>query len=246
MAARSDPRTVAAGDRWAGRIAALNGEGTAPRRREPITVERIVAAALALVEAEGFDALTMRRVAAALKTGPASLYAHVRDKADLADLLIGELCVAVVLPAPDPAGWMTQFKDVCGQLRDQYLGYPGISRAAFVAAPRNLDALRVSEGLLAIVLAAGVPAQRATWAVDAALLYVGAYSLEASLRQQPGLNDGGRPFNRAELAERLRMLPESHFPNTVAYVNEITAGEGHERFDFTLDLLLRSLVAPGE
>lgn len=140
-------------------------------------------AALALVAAEGFDALTMRRVASALETGPASLYAHVRDKAELDDLLIGELCARVELPTPSPDAWMMQFKATCAQLRDLYLAYPGISQATFSDAPRNLHALRINEGLLAILLAGGVAAQPAAWAIDAAILYVGAYSLERSLRQ---------------------------------------------------------------
>lgn len=242
MVKKSISHKAVSRDHWAAQIAALSGECAAPRRRNPpITVERIVQAALALIAAEGFDALTMRRVAAVLETGPASLYAHVRDKAELNDLLIGELCARVVLPAPDPVEWMAQFKHVCGQLRDLYLQYPGVSLAAFSAVPRNLDTLRIGEGMLAILLAGGVAAQPAAWAVDAAILYVGAYSLESSLRQRSDLDAVGRPFDKAEIIERLRMLPESRFPNTVAHIREITSGDGHDRFDFVLELLIRGL-----
>jgi AcrR family transcriptional regulator len=230
-------------DHWAAQIAALDGERVASRRRKlPITVDRIIQAALALIEAECFEALTMRRVAAVLETGPASLYAHVRDKAELNDLLIGELCARVVLPEPNPTEWRAQFKNVCGQLRDLYLQYPGVSLAAFSDVPRNLNTLRIGEGMLAIVLAGGVAAQPAAWAIDAAILYVGAYSLESSLRQRTELDADGRPFDKAEMTERLSMLPESRFPNTVAYVQEITSGDGHDRFDFTLELLLQGLL----
>jgi len=243
MIKKNSSREAESREHWAAQIAALDGEPPAPKRRKPpITVERIVQTALVLIAAEGFEALTMRRIAAVLETGPASLYAHVRDKAALDDLLIGELCARVVLPAPNPNGWMAQFKDVCGQLRDLYLQYPGVSLAAFAVVPRNLDTLRISEGMLAIVLAGGVTAQAAAWTIDAALLYVGAYSLERSLRQRPGPDADGRAFDRAEIVERLRMLPERHFPNTVAYVQDITSGDGHDRFDFTLTLLLRGLA----
>ncbi|MGB8380782.1 MAG: helix-turn-helix domain-containing protein, partial [Dermatophilaceae bacterium] len=74
-------------------------------RKEPLSAARIVRAALDLVAAEGFEALTMRRVAAALDTGPASLYAHVVNKADLDELLIGYLCSQIDLPEPDPDTW---------------------------------------------------------------------------------------------------------------------------------------------
>jgi AcrR family transcriptional regulator len=214
-------------------------------RRAPITVERILAAAFKLVQAEGFDALTMRRVAAALDTGPASLYAHVRNKAELDDLLIGALSTRVVVPVPHPARWSAQVTDVCRQLRDQYLRYPGISRAALSAAPTSLDTLRISEGMLAILLAGGVPPQPAAWAIDAALLYVAAYSFEASLRRDPVTDTDGRVLDRDERIRRFQMLPTTHFPSTVAHARELTSGEGHERFDFTLDLLFRGLTPAG-
>ncbi len=240
MADTNAARGTASHDRWAAQIAALD-EPARPAK-PPLTVGRIVATAFGLVEADGFDALTMRRVAAALQTGPASLYAHVRNKAELDDLLIGGLCAQVRLPAPDPARWTEQVTDVCRQLRDQYLRYPGISRAALAAAPHSLDALRISEGLLAVLLAAGVPPQRAAWAIDALLLYVNAYSLEVSLRQHPGAGVDARVLERDEVVERFEMLPTSRFPHTVAHARELTSGEGHDRFDFTLDLLLHGLA----
>ena len=90
-------------------------------RKPPLSVERIVQTALDIVAAEGFEALTMRRVAATLDTGPASLYAHVVNKADLDELLIGYLCSRIVLPEPDPETWREQIFDLAAQIRDQYL-----------------------------------------------------------------------------------------------------------------------------
>ena len=80
-----------------------------------------------MVARDGYDALTMRRLAAELDTGAASLYAHVVNKEDLDELLIG-LCAPGPLPAPDPERWREQVTDVCAQLRDGYLatrGSPG-------------------------------------------------------------------------------------------------------------------------
>ncbi|AMM20755.1 TetR family transcriptional regulator [Frondihabitans sp. PAMC 28766] len=212
-------------------------------RKAPITVERIMATAFALVEAEGFDALTMRRVAAALETGPASLYAHVKNKAELDDLLIGELSSRVPLPAPDPAHWQEQIGAVCGRLRDEFLRFPGISRAALAAVPNSLDTLRISEGMLGILLAGGVAPRRAAWAIDAIFLYVCAYTLEASLRVDHTDGVEGQAFDRAEVVARLESLPAKRFPNTVEHARELTAGAGHDRFDFVLDTLLRGLVS---
>jgi len=210
--------------------------------KQPITVEAIIAAALGIVAEEGYQALTMRRVAAALETGPSSLYAHVVNKEDLDELLIGRLCAAVSLPEPDPATWRQQITAVCAQLRDQYLRYPGISRAAFAIAPSSLDTLRVSEGMLAILLAGGTSPQAAAWATDSLLLYVSAYSLEISLAdQQRSRGDGGWVVSRDELLRRFAALPAA-FPHSKRYAAELTAGTGHDRFDFTISLMIDSLA----
>src|ERR1700760_405685 len=165
--------------------------GPSGGRKPPITGDAIIDAAFAIGAAEGYEALTMRRVAVALETGPSSLYAHVVNKEDLDELLIGRLCAEIKLPEPDPATWRQQAINVCTQLRDQYLRYPGISRAAFAVAPSNLDTLRISERMLAILLAGGVDPQTAAWGTDSLTLYVNAYSLEISLvNQQRGDNDG--------------------------------------------------------
>jgi AcrR family transcriptional regulator len=209
--------------------------------KQPITVEAIIGTAFRIVELEGYQALTMRRVAAALETGPSSLYAHVVNKEDLDELLIGRLCAAIDLPEPDSASWRQQLISVCAQLRDQYLRYPGISRAAFAVAPANLDTLRLSEGMLAILLAGGTGPQTAAWAIDSLLLYVGAYSLEVSLAdQQRRRGDGGWIVSRDELLRRFAALPAT-FPHSKRYAGELTAGTGHDRFDFTLGLMIDGL-----
>src|SRR5207248_8542987 len=176
----SDPR-----QRRAARHAPPAGEPSpASPRKKPITVDRITDAALQVVATEGYDALTIRRVAAVLGTGPSSLYAHIVNKDDIDDLLVGRLYSEVMLPEPDPATWRTQILDAYAQIRDQYLNYPGVSRAALGMVPTNLDTLRVREGLFAILLAGGIEPQTAAWALDALSLYVSAYALEQSLVQQ--------------------------------------------------------------
>jgi AcrR family transcriptional regulator len=226
----------------AGASTPVTRRGPSGGTKRPITVDAIISTAFGIVESEGYDALTMRRVATALETGPSSLYAHVVNKEDLDELLIGRLCAEIELPGPDPAAWRQQAVSVCAQLRDQYLRYPGISRAAFAVAPSNLDTLRVSEGMLAIVLAGGVDPQSAAWAIDALLLYVSAYSLEVSLVGEQGARDESAwVVSRAELLRRFAALPAT-FPQTKRYAAELTAGTGHDRFDFTIGLMIGGLA----
>ena len=214
-----------------------------PRRRTGlITVEQVIDTALDVIATEGYEALTMRRLATGLDTGPASLYAHVVNKADLDELLIGRLCAELVLPEPDPAAWREQIRGLCTQLRDQYLKYPGISRAALALCPTDLETVRVTEGMLAILLAGDVTPQAAAWAIDALLLYVAAYCLEASIvRQRSAHDDAAWVLDRDELRRRFTALPAETFPHLTRHAAELTGGEGHDRFDFTLTLMTDGL-----
>jgi AcrR family transcriptional regulator len=247
MAGRRASRDAISREQWAAQIASTAQDSREPARaskrgRPPISVTRIVAAALEVIEVDGYDDLTMRSVAAALDTGPASLYAHVRNKAELGDLLIGELCSRVRTPTPDRERWREQFVDVCAQLRDQFLRYPGVARAALAVVPAGLESLRLGEAMLAILLAGEVGAREAAWASDAAFLYVTAYCLEAADAGQQGTDLDGERIDSVEIAERLRMLPAAEFPHTIALAEELTAGGTHERFDFALGLVTRGLA----
>lgn len=213
--------------------------GPSGGRKQPITVDSIISTAFGIIETEGYEALTMRRLAVALETGPSSLYAHVVNKEDLDELLIGRLCAEVELPEPDPAAWREQLVSVCTQLRDQYMRYPGISQATFAAAPSNLDTLRVSEGMLAILLAGGVEPQAAAWTIDALTLYVNAHSLEVSLATRHR-GDETWVVGRDEMLRRFAALPDT-FPQTKRYGTELTAGTPNDRFAFTLGLLINGI-----
>jgi AcrR family transcriptional regulator len=226
--------------------APVKRRGPSGGRKKPITVEAIIDAAFRIVASEGYESLTMRRVATALETGPASLYAHVVNKDDLDELLLGRLYAQIDIPKPDPGAWRQQIASVYTQMRDQYSRCPGISRAALAIVPTNLETMRVSEGMLAIVLAGGVDPQTAAWAIDALTLYVNAYCLEDSLRDNRATRNGdGWVVSRDEMLRRFAELPDT-FPQTKRYAAELTSGAGHDRFDFTINLILDGLQRHGD
>lgn len=100
--------------------------------------------------------------------------------------------------------------------------------------------------MLAILIAGDIDPQTAAWAIDALSLYVGAYTLEISLvaQRQSHQEDEwavGRD-QRDELVRRFTALPADQFPHTRRYAVELTSGTAHERFDFTLNLLVDNLA----
>ena len=70
--------------------------------RQGLTIDQIVAAATALADTEGLDAVTMRRVAASLGVVPMTLYTYVPGKAELLDLMLDSACAR--MPRTDTAG----------------------------------------------------------------------------------------------------------------------------------------------
>lgn len=78
-----------------------------PKRgpRHQLTVERVVGAAMAAVEAEGVEALSMRKVAARLGVGAATLYTYVPDKAALLALMVDEMLGQAPLPHTRTGTW---------------------------------------------------------------------------------------------------------------------------------------------
>ncbi len=72
----------------------------APRTRRPLTRDRVLAAALKLADAGGFESLSMRNVAKQLGVEAMSLYNHVANKEDLVDGLIDIVFGEIEFPAP--------------------------------------------------------------------------------------------------------------------------------------------------
>jgi AcrR family transcriptional regulator len=77
-----------------------DGQERPSRRAEPLTQERIVAAAVTELDAHGAERLTMRRLAQRLGVTSTALYWHVSTKEDLLDLALDEVVGEVPLPAP--------------------------------------------------------------------------------------------------------------------------------------------------
>jgi AcrR family transcriptional regulator len=89
------------------RIASLELWTRAPAgvRATKLDREAIADAALRLVDAEGLDALSMRRLAADLGVGTMTLYSYVRTKDELLALVVDAVMAEVVVPGPLPEGW---------------------------------------------------------------------------------------------------------------------------------------------
>ncbi|MFF2389580.1 TetR/AcrR family transcriptional regulator [Agromyces sp. NPDC058104] len=94
----------------------------APRRT--VSRDDLIEAAIALVEREGLDALTMRRLAAELDRAPMSLYTHVRNRDDLVDAIVGRLIERLELREVPGEPWQETVRRTLRSYRDLAVQLP--------------------------------------------------------------------------------------------------------------------------
>ncbi|MEV4575480.1 TetR/AcrR family transcriptional regulator [Nonomuraea jabiensis] len=87
----------------------------------PLSRERIVRAAIDLADREGLDAVSLRKVAAALDAGPMRLYGYLATKEELLDLMVDEVYGEIVPSEPAGGDWRAALRDLARRLRQAAL-----------------------------------------------------------------------------------------------------------------------------
>jgi AcrR family transcriptional regulator len=215
---------------------------------ERLSTDRIVDVAIDQMREHGYDAVTMRSIARQLGTGPASLYAHVANRAELDQLVVGRVCSQWRIPDPDPDHWDEQLRDALVDLLQLYRANPGVARCTMGMIPLDPGALMVSERWLALLKAGGVSDQHAAWFIDMCSLYVASVAMEEDMWRVPG-GAGDNASTEEAVVGNVRavfaQLPEEHFPLMRALSATMTAGSADDRFRFGIDLIVSGLKAMG-
>jgi AcrR family transcriptional regulator len=153
-----------------------------PRRGRPprLSRDRIVDAALDLVDRSGLQGLTMRALAHELGADPMAVYRHVRDK----DELLGAMCdrLLVALDPIDLDGrWEPQLRRLAEQVRERFAARPALL-PALAAAPVTPTSLLIAADTISLLVRAGASARDAATGVNGVFSYVLGYAvLEAAV-----------------------------------------------------------------
>ncbi|MEV4755160.1 TetR/AcrR family transcriptional regulator [Micromonospora sp. NPDC049559] len=101
-------------------------QSAVPRRgpQRALDLDAVVDAATALADDEGFDALTMRRVAQTLRVSPMTLYTYVPGKAELLDLMLDAAYARMPRAALTGADWRQRLTTVADDNRALYTSHP--------------------------------------------------------------------------------------------------------------------------
>lgn len=206
--------------------------------RQPLTRDKIVDAALKLLERDGLQGLSMRKLAQELGSGAASIYWHVGDKEELLGLLLDRIVGETKVPEPDPANWQDQVKAMMRETRRVLTSRRDAGQLSMGRVPTGPNSLPVLEKTLAVLRAAALPAQVISYAADMFALYVGGFAFEES--------SDAPPVQPEQVRAYFASLPHDRFPNLVELADALTAGDGEARFEFALELLVRGLEAMAE
>jgi AcrR family transcriptional regulator len=228
------------------------------RRRDPITQEAIVETALRILDSEGLDGLSMRRIAEELDTGAASLYWHVGSKDGLLDLLFDHVIGEQRVPTPDPARWQEQLKQVARTQRATILRHRDIVAISLGRIPMGPHALRYSEAVLAILRAGGVPDWLAVAGQHLLIAVVNGFTLDevsdasptgalpagGPAAQDTPVGDGGAaaPPSPDAASRYLASLPAAQFPNMTALASHFADVDPDQRFELLLDIFVGGLA----
>ncbi len=223
---------------------------SAPRsRRErpakpPLSRDAIVAAGLEIARTEGVEALSMRRLAQALDTGPASLYVYVADRDELHALLFDAAIGTIETEPVDPARWREQLKELARRMVKMMAeDFPGIALLAMTHIPTGENAMRGVESMLSLLKAGGATDQAAAYAADLLSLYVTAIAYEESLYRKLYSDPEHEQREVQRLAERFGALDAERYPTLAALGPAMTRGDGQERFELGLDVIINGLLA---
>jgi AcrR family transcriptional regulator len=214
--------------------------------KPPLSERAVIDAGLAILRTEGMDALSMRRIAKALDTGPASLYVYVANRDELLRLLFDEVVATIPLEAPDPSRWREQLRALCVATLEAFDAHPGIARVAMAVVPTGPNTMAVAENMMGLLLAGGIDPRRAAWAIDTLSLIVTANAVETVISQER--HKAGEPdaYDAEMLQGMFTSLPPERYPNLVRHASALVGGGSRERFLFAIDTFVDGLVGgPG-
>lgn len=211
-------------------MASCPGRATTGR----LTLAAIVDVAVELVAEEGYDSLSMRRLARACGVGAMTLYGYVPTKDDLLAALADRLLSDLVLPDPNDGDWAYRIAAVFHALRRAFLDHREL--VPVVAAHRvdGLSSYRGAETVFGALREAGLDDAQSVSAFDVLTSFtVGACQREVGLTAPAARGRSPLPA--------LTALPGEDLGNVVRLAGRLATRDVDAEFSAGLDLLITGI-----
>jgi TetR/AcrR family tetracycline transcriptional repressor len=183
--------------------------------------DKIVASALAIADAEGLPAVTIRRLAQHHNVTPMALYRHFRDKDELLDAVVERVLADVALPEPSGGPWYEQMRDVLAAFLAAIRPHPNTAGLTITRILASEPGLALAERTLGLLGEAGFPTdQAAEIASQAVCSLVTLVTTEpgSSVDSDPEARDDAIRAKRASLAA----LSPRRYPHVIAAADALT------------------------
>jgi AcrR family transcriptional regulator len=206
--------------------------------KAPLSRDGIVTTALRILDRDGLAGLSLRRVAAALDTGAASLYVYVANLEELHALMLDRALAAVQVTEADSIPWRGRLKTFLMAYLHVLYKRQGLAQLALSTIAYGPNSLRIWDALLGLLKEGGVDDLRAAWGLDLLILYVTAIAAEQSVRRE---SDQG--LGRVKNA--LSTISEKQFPLVFALRETLLSGGGETRGEWALDVIIDGIAGVG-
>lgn len=194
--------------------------------RPALCREAIFDAALRLIDAEGVEALTMRRLAGELEVGTMSLYSHVPNKDELLDGVVGTVAGEMALPPAGP-GWRESARHMLMEFRRVCLLHPHVVPLLVNRPPTSAQGGSLMEAGFELVRGAGADEKTTARAYRLVVSYaIGFVSLETA------------GFFRATGPAVMSRAADPDFPRTAEVAPYMVEWDVDEEFSAGLDVIL--------
>lgn len=189
---------------------------------------------------DGMAGLSLRRIAAALDTGAASLYVYLVNLDELHALMLDQALAGVALSADDSLSWRERLKGYLLSYLHTLNACPGLAQLAMSTVATGPNTLRMWEVLLGLLKEGGIAEHRLVEAGDMLALHITAIAAEEANRAA-----AGQDFDRVRRA--LAAVSADQFPVVARLVREgMFAGDDGDddaRMRRTLDVILDGIIA---
>jgi AcrR family transcriptional regulator len=221
---------------------------------KPLSRAAIVAAAIEIADADGLEAVSIRRLATKLDARPMSLYSHIGRKGDLIDLMVDEVMAGAVIPGGPPTDdWREGLRQIAQRTRESTRAHPWMIAAAFHRPFLGPNALRHIDQSLAAVSSLPLSPERKR----AVLLAVDTYTLgfvrwevrsaaKHKTKDTPTCAGRAEPAHTAdEIDAYVRAQAASgDYPHLAEFIDkDVILGVKAEKFEVGLEWLLTGIAA---
>ena len=211
------------------------------KNRERLSRERIVEAAIGIMDSEGLEAVTMRRVGRELGVEAMSLYNHVQDKEEVLDGVCERIMAGFEIPQRSD-GWAETCRRSAREYRRLLKAHPDLIRlfAATRGPVRSVESLRPMEFALRLFREVGLSDRHAAQAFHS----FGAY-IQGFVMMEQGSMAGG-PQHAKMHQEVVAALNADEFPAFRAVGPYFAECDLDEQFEFGLKLMIEGLLVKVE